>query len=1151
MTLKEYFLNFFNDSIEFNDILNLLNKQKIIKVKNLSGSSSTLFIANLFKRINRPIIYLVKDDEEGENSLYDFESFGIEKCYYFPSIDITPYQSAIVSDKINSKRVEVIKRVINNEKCIIVTSVYALFFHIVPKENLLPYTIKIKKGEEIEIEILTKKLVQAGYYKVNNVNLAGEFAQRGEIIDIYYSSFKNPIRIDFFDNIVEKIKLFNPITQKSEEEIEEIIIPPHKEIVYDEKIAKLAIERLKKLEGDEEEKERIIEKITNFIQFDGEQFYISLFYDKNSFISYFDNPILFVNDIHLVENSIKNLFNEFEENYYITPYHKKPKVPMENILFKKEEIYEISTNIIESTFFEDINYKSDIDFKFKGIPTYSGNLDFFKSDMNKFLNELKYKVMVFAINDIQSERLSQIFKEFNPIDDRFDFKENVFSIYPLSLQYGFISDDKRVLFLNDYEIFGKRSKISKHFYTKRTEVIDDLMDLNPGDFVVHIHHGIGEFLGIERIKTSETEKDYLAIKYADNEKVYVPVEHLNFLHKYLSSGFGKPKLDRIGSKVWSRKKDSVKESVKELAEDLIKIYSQRLNKRGFAFPPDTPWQKEFEAKFAYEETHDQLITIEEVKRDMESTSIMDRLICGDVGFGKTEVAMRASFKAVMAGKQVAVLVPTTLLADQHYETFKERMRDYPINIEFLSRFKSISEQNSIIKKIASGKIDIIIGTHRLLSSDVKFKNLGLLIIDEEHKFGVKQKEFLKKLRLNVDTISMTATPIPRTLHMSLTNIRNISIINTPPKERESIETYVLEFNEEILKDAIKKELDRKGQIYFLYNRVKTINEMKKYLKEVCPSARIVVAHGQMDEEELEDIIHKFIHYEYDILLTTTIIESGIDIPRANTILIDRADRFGLSQLYQLRGRVGRSNVKSYAYLFYDRDSVMTEDAMKRLRVISEYTDLGSGFKIALKDLEIRGAGNLFGPEQSGNILAVGFHLYCKLLKDAIREINKERKILPENEDISYNEVYLDLEYKGYIPDSYILDQKLKIEYYKKIAQVTEEEELEDISLSLIDRFGKMPEEVENLLYISKIRIMCKKIGITDIIDKKEKIEIKFEKFTDINIEKLLKLISKLNGDIYLLGTKPNSIFLKKKKHNMSIREKLEYIKEILKEILPV
>ncbi|HOL58029.1 MAG TPA: transcription-repair coupling factor [Spirochaetota bacterium] len=1148
MTLKEYLLNFFSDSLEFNQILDFLKEKKVVRVKSLSGSSSTLVIANLFKKINKTIIYLVKDDEEAENTIYDFESYGIEKCYHFPSIDITPYQSAIVSDKINSKRLDVLKKIINNEKCIIITSVYALFFHIVPKKNLLPYIIRLKKDDKIDIEKLKKMLLEAGYYRVNNVTLPGEFAQRGDIFDIYYSSFKNPVRIDFFDDTIEKIKSFNPITQKSEEEINEIIIPPHKEIVYDENIAKTAIEKLKKIEGGEEEKERIIEKIANFIPFDGEQFYLSLFYEKSSLISYFDEVTLFVNDIKLIENSLKNLENEFEENFHITAYHKIPKIPKENMLFTREEIYELATNIIELTYFEDIYYKSDIDFDFKAIPAYSGNLELFKNDVKKFLSELNYKIMVFAINEIQSERLTQIFKEFNPVDDRFDFQDNGFSIYPLTLQYGFISEKKKVIFLNDYEIFGKRSKISKHFYTKRTEVIDDLMDLNPGDYVVHIYHGIGQFLGIERVKTSESEKDYIAIMYADNDKIFIPIEQLNFLNKYISSGFAKPKLDKIGSKVWARTKESVKQSVRELAEDLIKIYAERLNKKGFAFAPDTPWQKEFEARFPYEETHDQLITIEEVKRDMESPKIMDRLICGDVGFGKTEVAIRASFKAVMSGKQVAVLVPTTLLADQHYETFKERMRDYPINIEMLSRFKTDSEQNQIIKKMSKGEIDIIIGTHRLLSNDVKFKNLGLLIIDEEHKFGVKQKEFLKKLRLNVDTISMTATPIPRTLHMSLANIRDISIINTPPKERESIETYVMEFNEEILKDAIKRELDRSGQVYFLYNRVKTINEMKKYLQSLFPKAKITVTHGQMDEDELEDIIHRFIHYEYDILLTTTIIESGIDIPRANTIIIDRADRFGLSQLYQLRGRVGRSNIKSYAYLFYEKDGVLTEEAMKRLRVISEYTDLGSGFKIALKDLEIRGAGNIFGPEQSGNILAVGFHLYCKLLREAVREINKEKKILPENEIETSRDVYLDLEYKGYIPDSYISDPKQKIEYYKKIAQADTEEELEDIYLSLIDRFGNMPEEVKNLLYISRIKILCKKIGITEIIDKKEKIEIKFQELNEINIEKLLTLVAESKGDIYLLGSKPNSIFIKKKRYDLSLNEKLEYIKEILQNL---
>nr|HPO48980.1 transcription-repair coupling factor [Spirochaetota bacterium] len=657
-------------------------------------------------------------------------------------------------------------------------------------------------------------------------------------------------------------------------------------------------------------------------------------------------------------------------------------------------------------------------------------------------------------------------------------------------------------------------------------------------------HGVGKFVGIERVKSSGAEKDYIAIAYADDDKIFIPVEQLNFIQKYISGDLSQPKLDKIGSKGWTKTKERVKKSIDELAGELVKLYSFRLNKKGFAFSQDTRWQKEFEAKFPYEETEDQLLAIEEVKRDMESPKPMDRLICGDVGFGKTEVAMRAAFKAVMSGKQTVVLVPTTILAEQHYETFCERFKDYPIKIEMLSRFRTNEEQTKIIKELKAGNIDVIIGTHRVLSEDVNPKNPGLLIIDEEHRFGVKHKEKIKKIKMSLDCLTMTATPIPRTLHMSLAKIRDMSTINTPPKERQPVETYVTEFNEEILRSAAEKEMARGGQIFFLYNRIATIYEMRKFLQQILPKARIVVAHGRMEEEELEDIIHNFTNYEYDILLTTTIIESGIDIPRANTIFIDRADKLGLAQLYQLRGRVGRSNLKAYAYLFYEQNKALTEDAMKRLRVISEYTELGSGFKIAMKDLEIRGAGNLLGQEQSGDILAVGFQLYCKLLNESIKEISKK-----ENKDIEIeedNEVYLEIRYSGYIPDSYISDTKQKIEIYKKISSITHEEEVGGLKNILTDRFGKIPKEVETLFCLIEIRILCKNLKITDVIEKSQNIELKFSDAKFIDFSKLMNMVNS-DKNVYLLGKSPNSIFLRIDEE-ASLEEKLDFLKRVLTKI---
>ena len=1142
------FKNWINSNIikdqDIDVIVELLKKEKLIRTGGLFGSSFSLSSSILFNEIEKSIIIVCKDENEAKEIHNDLETFGAKKAYYFPSIETTPYHSAVIDDDIRSERLEVLNALMSNEECIVTLSLDTLLFHVTPREILEPYFISITKEQKMNISDLSKSLIESGFTRVSKVNEFGEFAVRGDIVDIYYSIHKNPIRIDFFDVNIESIKSFDSLTQKSLEELDAVMIPPNKEYVYGEGEIRRFKKKLGELEGNAEEKELILESITDFKSFDGEQYYLSLFYEKVSFLEYFNEAVLVINDLKTIKKREQALFDDFENNYHSTAFKRKPRAKPEDILFSLDEMYDKAINVIESNYFEDLLNPYDYNFNFTGIPVYLGNLVLFTNDAKKYLNE-GYKLVIFAGTDIQTERLQGIFKELNPSTDKFDFEEKGLSILPLNVSAGFVSEESKVFFLNDYEIFGKRKKISRHFYTKRTEVIDSFVDLAPGDYIVHINHGIGKFLGIERIKSMGEEKEYLSILYSDDDKIFIPVEQLNFIQKYISEGFAKPKLDRIGSKGWSKTKQRVREKIEELAKELIQLYSYRLKQKGFAFLPDTPWQKEFEAKFPYEETDDQLLTIEEVKRDMESKRPMDRLICGDVGFGKTEIAIRAAFKAVMSGKQVVMLVPTTILAEQHYETFSERLKDYPVNVQMLSRFKSAAEQKVIIRQVIDGDVDVIIGTHRLLSNDIGFKNPGLYIIDEEQRFGVKHKEKIKQARMNIDSLSMTATPIPRTLHMSLANIRDVSIINTPPLNRQSVETYVTEFNEEILIEAVKREIARGGQIFFLYNRIKTIYDMKAYLKQLVPAARIVVAHGQLHEDDLEDIIHDFIHHEYDIMLTTTIIESGIDMPRVNTIFIDRADKFGLSQLYQLRGRVGRSEKKAYAYLFYDKDVALTEEAMKRLRVISEYTELGSGFKVAMKDMEIRGAGNLLGPEQHGDILAVGFQLYCKLLSEAIAELAPEdaKGLVNENED-----VYLELQYSGFIPDAYISDHRQKIEFYKKIASVTASEEVEDIKSSLIDRFGPIPDEMRSLFYLAEIRLLCRSLHISELAERNNKVEIKFSKFNEVDVTKLMKLIQESNGNVYVKSNNQSSIFVKLNEIS-ELKDKGEYLKGILANII--
>ncbi len=1145
MTLKDFLLDTVSDNDAFKKLYDLSKKSNTpIKISGAFGSYVTLIIAAMYKQSGKSVLFLCKSDQEAESFVGDFAGYGIERAYSFPSDGSTPYHDSAINSDVSSARLEVIKRLLKKEHCIVVSSVRAVLDAMVPPEAFEPYIIQLKVGDCWEQSDLIKRLTESGYIRVDKVSLAGEFAVRGNIVDIYYSTFKSPVRLDFFDIELDSIKAFNPYTQKSDETLTEVTIPPHREFIYGDNEVVRAKKVLSETDGDSQIKADMITDIERHLVFNGIQNYVNLFYEKSSLADYFDDGILFVNDSSSIENACHKLYDDYRENYNTTAFNIKPKTAVEDRLFALDEIYRKFSAVIESDILKDPTHPFDVVFGGKGLPVYLGNLEQFRNDLKAHI-DMGYRVIIYAVNEIQAQRLTEIFSEFKPQDDRFEFRTVGVSIVPLPLNFGFCLSEEKLLFINDYEIFGKKTKISKHFYKKRTELIDSFIDLKPGDYVVEVHHGVGRFLGVERVSVMGAQRDYIAIQYADEEKIFVPVEQLNFVQKYISAGLGNPKLDKIGSKGWSKTKEKVRRAVESLARELVQLYSERQKVKGFKFSPDLPWQKEFEAKFPYDETEDQLLTIEEVKRDMESDKIMDRLVCGDVGFGKTEVAIRAAFKAVMSGKQVAILVPTTILAEQHYTTFRERMADYPIKIEMLCRFRSPSEQNEIVKKLYRGDIDIIIGTHRLLSSDVKYHNLGLIIIDEEHRFGVKHKEILKQKRMTVDSLSMTATPIPRTLHMSLANIRDMSVINTAPRQRIPVETYVMPFNEEIIKEAINKELARKGQVFFVYNRVATILEMRKYLERLCPNARIVISHAQMPEEMLEDIVHSFINYEYDILLTTTIVESGIDIPRANTIIIDRADRFGLAQLYQLRGRVGRSDLQAYAYMFYNKDDSITEDSMKRLNVIAEYTDLGSGFKVAMKDLEIRGAGNIFGAEQSGNILAVGFHMYCKLLNDAIMELKKD----PNYKSIEIKaeqEISIDLKYQGFIPNSYITDARQKIEFYKRIAAVTSSDEIKYLEDVMTDRFGAIPPQVKELLYIAEIRVECRKYDIIEIKEKNAFIQVVFQNFDKININRLMNVIAKSEQRVYIQNNSQNSIFIKQYVFDeWTLEDKWNYIKNML------
>jgi transcription-repair coupling factor (superfamily II helicase) len=767
--------------------------------------------------------------------------------------------------------------------------------------------------------------------------------------------------------------------------------------------------------------------------------------------------------------------------------------------------------------------------------SFFGNIIFMKEELEKLQND-NWNVFIFTNSENQQLRIHEIFKEFTDTE-----KTNPVKLIPKAVSEGFIIPDKKLLVIQENEIFGRRKYIPKSLSKAKSKPIDTFVDLNPGDYVVHVNWGIGLFHGIERVKAMGNERDYIKLEYADEEYAFVPIEQVNLVQRYIGNEGNTPRLDRIGSKAWENRKNKVQQSVEELANKLIDLYSRRKTSVGFAFPKETEWQTTFEAAFPYEDTPDQITVTEEVKKDMEKPVPMDRLVCGDVGYGKTEIAMRAAFKAVMGGKQVAFLAPTTILAEQHYETCIERFKNFPVKIARLSRFVPPAEQKEILKKLVLGEIDILVGTHRIIQKDVLFKQLGLMIIDEEQRFGVKDKEKLKEIKNNIDCLTMSATPIPRTLHMSLLKIRDMSLLTTPPQNRQAIETYVDEYSDQKVIEAIRNEIERGGQIFYLHNRIEDLYEVKRKIEQLVPEVLVDMAHGRMSSGELDDIFQRFKMGGFHVLISTTIIENGIDIPNVNTIIIDRADMYGVSQLYQLRGRVGRSDRKAYAYLLYPGNKSLNEDAMKRLQVISDFTELGSGFKIAMKDMEIRGAGNLLGKDQHGDVYAVGFDLYVRLLNEAVNKLLHQKDYKPQTE------VLMELEYTGYIPDSYVTNQQIKMEIYKKIAAVSSVVEFESVLSELNDRFGPIPEEVSSLLALAEIRIICKKLSISSIKERLGEVKITFDSVSNIQIDRILKLIKDNPGTIRINPAGEQAIYIKLGK--IGLKEKSEFIREKLSQLL--
>ncbi|GEN34566.1 transcription-repair coupling factor [Aneurinibacillus danicus] len=1078
----------------------------------LSNSARQLFYAALYQTMERPLVIVTHNMFQAQKVYDDMNQLlPADEVWLYPANEMVISEISISSPETLSQRIEVLNALSEGKKGVLIVPYAGVRRSVVPVEEWKRVQYPISVGGEIQLEDFLEKMIALGYERVEMVETRGEISVRGGIIDIFPVYMTHPVRIELFDTEVDSIRTFDISNQRSIENLQGIIIGPTREVFGSKEVFVQAAERLEQHMNATlpkvkmtQVKELIVEKVGWEIEqlrqghsFTGIYKYISFLYDtRQTLIDYMgQTPLVVIDEPSRIVEAAAQL--EKDEAEWQTALMQEgeflPDIalshPLEDIIAPKK------WPVLHSSLFlrqvPKTNPQNIVNFNCKTMQNFHGQMNVLKTEMERW-RKSNATVVFCAADEERARRLERVFHDYNieadiilSPDKALGSKRPVITIG--NLQSGFEMPLQHLVVITESEVFTqkqrKATKTRKNL--SNAERIKSYTDLQVGDYVVHVNHGIGKYLGIETLEINGIHKDYLHVKYAGNDKLYVPIEQIDQVQKYVGSEEKEPKVYKLGGTDWKKVKNKVRASVQDIAQDLIRLYAERQQTRGYAFSKDSEEMREFEAMFPYEETDDQLRAIREIKEDMEKSRPMDRLLCGDVGYGKTEVAIRAAFKAVMDSKQVAVLVPTTILAQQHYETFRERFADYPVNISVISRFRSRKEQTQTIKGIKDGTIDIIIGTHRLLSKDVVFKDLGLLIVDEEQRFGVTHKEKLKRLKTNVDVLTLTATPIPRTLHMSMLGVRDLSVIETPPENRFPVQTYVMEYSAGLVREAIERELAREGQVYFLYNQVQGIDQMADQIRMLVPDARVVVAHGQMNETELESVMLSFLEGEADVLVSTTIIETGVDIPNVNTLIVTNADRMGLSQLYQLRGRVGRSNRIAYAYFTYQRDKVLTEVAEKRLQAIKEFTELGSGFKIAMRDLSIRGAGNLLGAEQHGFIASVGFDLYSQMLKDAIEELKGE----PQKEEEVHPEINLTID--AFIPSDYIQDGKQKIEMYKKFAAVSSFEEIEDLTEELLDRFGEIPQSVSNLLLVSRLRVYASKHRIVEIVQKPDMIQLVF------------------------------------------------------------
>ena len=1095
--MNDVFIYPLQNSKEYKDVINCINSNKgSLLINGLLSVQKPHITYSIFKELNRPIVFVASTDLEAKKAYEDLSFYMKDKVVYLGYQDIYFYHLDAKDRNEEAKKLKVLLRLAKGEKIVLVTSTEAILKKYMPKEVLLNNTYNYKIGDKINLEELSDRLVSLGYERVSKIEGFGQFSIRGGIVDIFSLEYTNPIRMELFDDEIDSIRTFDVFSQKSIDKIKKFTITPSREFIYPEKVND-AVEKLKKETGKltNEDVFANIENIESKTYFEGIENYIDYIYpeeNKSIFTYLNDNAIIFVNDISRLKERCENYINEFNENYKLNLERGLALKNQGRLLhnFNELDLIKGEKKLILNTLLpkpvNDFRISSVVNFESREVPTFNGKLDVLCEELNR----LKYNGFKIILATNTLERAKKLNKELLDLGlettvsrkRNIEIKSSQIIIVPAQISSGFEYKSIKFVVVTDNEMIGvhKRASNTKSKKKKKGQKIESFLDLNVGDYVVHENSGIGRYTGIEQISVNGIKKDYMKIIYQGGDNLYVPIDQMDKVQKYIGSDVEKVKLNKLGSSEWTRAKAKVKKEIEDMTKDLIELYAKREKVKGYKYSKDTPWQNEFESLFPHEETEDQLKAIKETKKDMESDKVMDRLICGDVGYGKTEVAIRAVFKACMDQKQVAVLVPTTILAQQHYNTFRERFENYPIRVEVLSRFKSPKQQKEIINDAKKGLVDVLIGTHRIISKDINLPNLGLVVIDEEQRFGVKHKESLKQIKSTVDVLTLSATPIPRTLHMSLSGIRDMSVIEEPPQERHPIITYVTEAKESVIQDEIEREISRGGQVFFVYNRVEHIEEMASKIKRLVPDAKVAVAHGRMTSKMLEDIILGFLNKEYDVLVCTTIIETGMDISNANTMIVYDADKMGLAQLYQLRGRVGRSSRQGYAYLMYEKDKVLSEIAEKRLKAIREFTEFGSGFKIAMRDLEIRGAGNILGSQQHGHMAVIGYDLYVKMLNDAIKKVKGE----PILEEI---DVEIDLSVNAYIPDTYISDELTKIEMYKKIASIESKEDMLEVQEELEDRFSDLPKSVQTLLKISYIKSLCKIMKVEKVRQVKDEI----------------------------------------------------------------